>query len=69
MIYRVRFKVAGGHVHCALFSALALNQTFAKCGDFVVARGTEFKALMRDLSGVQFVGEGEDGVIVASSEE
>lgn len=57
MIFRIRFEVAGGHVHCALFVAKEPNMTHAKCGDFVVSRGPEFVALEAVMGGVQFVGD------------
>lgn len=56
MIFRVRFEVAGGHVHCALFCAPRPNTTFAKCGDFTVRRGEEFVALMDAMAKIEFVG-------------
>lgn len=55
MIFRCRFEVAGGHVHCSLFSGKSINQTFAKLGDFVVTRGEEFIALECVMSGVEFL--------------
>ena len=68
MIFRVRFKVAGGHVHCRLFSAKSLNVTFAKCGDFTVTRGDEFRDLLRCFSGAEFVGDEEGSGIVAATQ-
>lgn len=35
MIIRLRFRWLGGHVHCRLFTAREVNQTFAKCGNLV----------------------------------
>ena len=64
-IFRIRFRIAGGHVHCALFSAKTPNQTFAKCGDFVVERGEEFEALMRQFNAAEFIGESADGTVAA----
>ena len=55
MVFRVRFTIGGGHVHCRLFVAPASNMTFAKCGDFVV-RNEEFKALVIAMAGVSFEG-------------
>lgn len=49
-IFRLRFAIAGGHVHCRLFIAAGPNQTFALCGTFVVRKGTEFRALVKALS-------------------
>lgn len=67
MIFRVRFTVAGGHVHCRLFSAKQPNMTWAKCGDFCVTKGQEFSDLMRAFGGVDFIGDDEKiGIIEAS---
>lgn len=35
MVMRLRYKQFGGHVHCRLFTAPAVGQTYAKCGDLV----------------------------------
>lgn len=68
MIFRVRFDVRGGHVHCRVFSARAAHQTFAKLGDLTVTRGPEFVALMDAFRGAEFLGEREDeGIVIASS--
>lgn len=68
MIFRVRFEVAGGHVHCALFAAQALNMTFAKCGDFTVRKGLEFRELVIAFGGAQFLGcRDEDTMCLAGS--
>ena len=56
MIYRIKFSIGGGHVHCSLFVSQSPNHTFAKCGDFCVRRGEEFVALLRDMNGVAFIG-------------
>lgn len=67
MLFRVRFKIAGGHIHCSLFCAPAPNMTWAKCGDFVVRKGPEFEALLRVMGGVEFVGETQsDGIVEAA---
>ncbi len=58
MIWRVRFIIGGGHVHCTLYTAKSPNQTFAKCGDFVVSKGDEFKSLLEAFSGADFIGNG-----------
>lgn len=34
-VIRVRYEKRGGHVHCRLFTARAVNQTFANCGTLV----------------------------------
>jgi len=53
-VFRVRFDVAGGHVHCSLFCAPRSDHTFAKCGDFVVRKGPEFVDLMHAFQHVEF---------------
>lgn len=60
MVWRVKFDVHGGHVHCNLFAAKQLNMTFAKCGDFTVRRGEEFASLLRAFAGAQFIGINEN---------
>lgn len=66
-MYRIRFTIAGGHIHCALFYAPASNQTFAKCGEFIIRKGAEFEALLRSMSGVDFIGHmPHDGIVEAS---
>lgn len=55
MIFRCRFDVLGGHVHCALLSRKSANHTFAKLGDICVTRGEEFIALERAMRGVEFL--------------
>ena len=39
MIIRVRYRKLGGHYHCRVFTGIAKNMTFAKCGDLVFAEG------------------------------
>lgn len=48
MIFRLRFKQLGGHVHCRLFQALSPSHTWQKNGEIVFdERGWEsFAALM-----------------------
>jgi hypothetical protein len=60
MIFRVRYKVLGGHTHCALFAAKQSNMTWAKCGDFTV-RNDEFDDLQLVMSGVVFSRDQESG--------
>ena len=69
MIYRVRFVVLGGHVHCSLFNAKQQNMTFAKCGDFIVRRGEEFASLLRSFSGAEFMGDASGGISAACNED
>ena len=35
MIFRLRYKKLGGHIHCRLFEAPDHTKTFAKNGDLV----------------------------------
>jgi hypothetical protein len=65
MIFRVRFEIGGHHVHCRLFIAKAENQTFAKCGEFVVRKGDEFRDLLASFKGAQFIGDDKDGIVEA----
>ena len=67
LVFRVKFKVAGGHVHCAVFCAKAQNMTFAKCGDLCVSKGPEFAAFVSAFSGADFIGiDDEIGILQAS---
>ena len=66
-IYRVRFDIAGGHVHCRLFCAKHPNMTFASCGVFTVQKGEEFESLVRSFSGAEFIGDKENAGIVEAS--
>lgn len=59
-VFRVRFRIAGGHVHCRLFVAPRANSTFAKAGDFTLSKGAEFKDFCLMMSeSVELVGETE----------
>lgn len=69
-ICRVRFSVAGVHVHCRLFCAPRPNTTFAKCGDFTVRRGKEFAALLAAFDGADFLADQEGiGIVTALKAE
>ena len=35
MVFRLRYKKLGGHVHCRLFEAVDDTKTYAKNGDLV----------------------------------
>jgi hypothetical protein len=59
-VFRVRFKVGGGHVHCRVFVARSKNTTFAKSGDLCVTKGEEFESLVRCFSGADFLSDDED---------
>jgi hypothetical protein len=54
-VFRVIFAIGGGHVHCRLFCAARPDITFAKCGDFVVRKGPEFRDLVHAFK-AEFVG-------------
>lgn len=54
MVWRIRFRVHGGHVHCRLFGAPQANRTYAWCGDFTV-RKEEFASLQTAFQGAEFV--------------
>jgi len=56
-VFRVRWQQLGGHVHCRLFCAKHPNQTYAKCGEFVVREGEEFESLRAQFSGAHFLAE------------
>jgi hypothetical protein len=69
MIWRVRFDVKGGHVHCELFVAKRRENIFAKCGSFVVQRGEEFSDLLRTMTNTEFIGvEGGSGIMAACND-
>lgn len=57
MIFKMRFRVLGEHVHCRLFSAPRIDTTFAMCGTIVVRRGEEFQALLGAFSGATFIND------------
>lgn len=67
-IFRVRFTIAGGHVHCALYSRRAGSSTFELLGEFRAARGLEFRDLVAAFSKADFVGETEELGIAAACE-
>lgn len=64
--FRVHFAIAGGHVHCRLFCAPdRTDPTWAKCGEFCVRKGAEFRDLMVSFK-ADFLGEtSEDGTVAA----
>lgn len=55
--FKVRFEIAGGHVHCRLFVAKEPGMTYASCGTFVVDRGRQFIDLFRAFQHVEFDGD------------
>lgn len=60
-VFRVRYRLLGGHYHCRVFSARASNQTFAKLGEltmdtddwltFLEHVGTRWEILREDTPG------------------
>lgn len=58
MILRIRYKKLGGLVHCRVFTARDVNQTFAKCGDLVFFEN-EWPAVQLLLSKVQITPESD----------
>jgi hypothetical protein len=54
MIFKVRFEVLGGHVHCDVFVGKAYNQTFANCGHLVIDRGQQWTAFEAAFAGAEF---------------
>ena len=56
-LFRIRYKVFGGHIHCRLFSGKHPSQTFAKCGDFTLSRGQEFIDFTDVFSRAEFINE------------
>jgi hypothetical protein len=63
MIFRVRYALAGAHVHCRLFSGQA-EGALGKCGDFVM-RLEEFRAFMAMKRWIHFVPEFGAQVVAA----
>lgn len=53
MLWKVRYRVAGHHVHCDLFVAKQANMTWANCGNFIVDV-LELESLRASFSGAQF---------------
>lgn len=63
--FRIRFSIQGGHVHCRLFEAPnRIDVTWAKCGDFTVRKGPEFRDLLGAFAKTDFLGETDDDGIV-----
>lgn len=63
-VFRVRFEILGGHVHCDVFTAKASNMTFANCGRLVVSKGPEFRDFMAAFKGADFIGKDDNRGIV-----
>ena len=54
--YRIRYQLAGGHVHCRVFSRPKGQDTFAKCGDLTIS-ASELSSFMYTFSGAEFLKE------------
>lgn len=54
MIFRVRYRLAGGHVHCRMFAGRQ-EGALGKCGDLTM-REDEFRRFMR-VRGIEFAPE------------
>lgn len=59
MIFRIRYQVAGGHVHMRMFSARHSAAVWAKLGSLCCSV-QEFEDLRHALSGVHFLEEEEE---------
>ena len=57
-VYRIRYRQAGGHVHCRLFSKPEGQATWAKCGDLVLAT-VEWPSLRAAFT-AEFLEEGKN---------
>jgi hypothetical protein len=67
-IFRVRFAIKGGHVHCRLFSSRNLRSpAWAKCGDFCVTKGREFRDLDYAFR-AEMVGETDADTVAKASD-
>lgn len=56
MIFRVRYRLAGGHVHCRMFAGRQ-EGALGKCGDLTM-RDDEFRRFMR-VRGIEFEPEAD----------
>ena len=53
-VFKITYRIAGGHAQCTLFAADAPNMTYANCGTLTVKRGREFEDMQRCMSGIPF---------------
>lgn len=62
-IFRIRFAIGGGHIHCRLFASKnRRDPAWQKCGDFTVCKGPEFRDLIAAFK-CEVIGEKEtDGI-------
>lgn len=54
--YRVRCQLAGGHIHCRVFSRPKGQDTFAKCGDLTIS-ASEWISFKLAFGGAEFLDE------------
>jgi hypothetical protein len=54
--YRVRYKAAGGHIHCRVFSRPHGQETWAKCGDLTIS-ATEMASFQAAFKSADFLEE------------
>lgn len=67
-IFLIRFTIQGGHVHCQLFASRNLrNPAWAKCGEFCVRKGAEFRDLDYAFR-AEMVGDTDDDTVVKASD-
>lgn len=55
---RIRYKKAGGHFHCRVFTTQTQNGTYAKCGELVFDE-REFLDVRSELSSCDWIFEGD----------
>lgn len=53
MVFKIKYKQLGGHIHMRVFSAKQHNHTYAKLGDLCCAE-EEFAELRAAMSSVDF---------------
>jgi hypothetical protein len=62
-MFRCRFEILGGHIHCRIFAGNEGALAFSKCGDLVFRKGPEFFGFVKACPGMDFIGEREtDGL-------
>lgn len=63
--FRVRFLVAGSHVHCNLYSCKPPSETWQCLGNFTVSRGKEFQDLVIRLDAEFVSNDPLHGIVAA----
>lgn len=53
-VYRVKYRLLGGHYHCSVFSSKSRDHTYAKMGDLVIGEN-ELSSFLHDFLGGQKV--------------